>query len=173
MAQTVLVCVKELNTRSRVQISTSLDQFHSYGIHVQFTVLRAIYSRGRRLRPRDRPRSPQRPPPCMCRICTCTSRRARAATCLQRTQSLVMRRSRASSRCMDHAPRAQPPAAAQSTKSLPSLADEQPGDAHAHGSEPTVDCQHAKVLATLPPAAKLAQPPFASKPAECCDWAPR
>ena len=50
MAQTVLVCVKELNTRSRVQISTSLDQFHSYGIHVQFTILRAIYSRERRLR---------------------------------------------------------------------------------------------------------------------------
>ena len=28
------VCVEELDTRSRVQVSTSWDQFHSYDTHV-------------------------------------------------------------------------------------------------------------------------------------------
>ena len=34
MAWMALVCVEELDTRSRVQFSTSWDQFHSYGTHV-------------------------------------------------------------------------------------------------------------------------------------------
>ena len=38
-AQTALVCVRELNTRSRVPFSTSWDQFLSYGIHAEVTVL--------------------------------------------------------------------------------------------------------------------------------------
>ena len=32
--RTALVCVDELDTRSRVQFSTSCDQFHTYGTHV-------------------------------------------------------------------------------------------------------------------------------------------
>ena len=38
VAETALVCVKELSTRSTVTFSTSHDHFHSYRTHVQVTV---------------------------------------------------------------------------------------------------------------------------------------
>ena len=44
-----MVRVEQLNTRSRAHFSTSWDQFHSYGTHVQITVSSAIYG----LRPRE------------------------------------------------------------------------------------------------------------------------
>ena len=44
MVRTALVCVKELDTRSREAFSTSYDHFHSYGMHVEVTVFGAIHA---------------------------------------------------------------------------------------------------------------------------------
>ena len=59
-----------------------------------------------------------------------------------------------------------PPTAAEASKSPFCLVDDSPASARDHGSEPRVECKHANKLATLQQAAKLAQPPFATKPAE-------
>ena len=65
-----------------------------------------------------------------------------------------------------------PPVAAEASKSLFCLVDVSPASARDHGSEPTVECKHANKLATMQQAAKLAQPPFATKPAECSNCTP-
>ena len=65
-----------------------------------------------------------------------------------------------------------PPTAAEVTKSPLCLVNASPASARDHGSEPTVECKHANKLATLQQAAKLAQPPFATKPAECSSCTP-
>ena len=43
--------------------------------------------------------------------------------------------------------------------------------AHAYSTQPAVGLQRAKVLPTLPLAAELVQPSFASLPAECMNRA--
>jgi len=77
-----------------------------------------------------------------------------------------MWRSRAASRWLEHARRARPSAAAKVTKSPPSLANEEPASARDHGSGHTIEYKHADELATWQQAAKLAQRPLATKPAE-------
>ena len=59
-----------------------------------------------------------------------------------------------------------PTVAAEVAKSPFCLVDASPASARDHGSEPTVECKHANKLATMQQAAKLAQPPFATKPAK-------
>ena len=59
-----------------------------------------------------------------------------------------------------------PPAAAEVSKSPLCLVDASPASARDHGSGHMVECKHAKALATMQQAAKLAQPPFATKPAK-------
>ena len=81
-------------------------------------------------------------------------------------QSLSMWRSRAASRWPEHARRARPPAAAEVSKSRLSLVGDKPDDARDRSSEHTDECQRADKLPTLQQAAKLAQPPFATKPAK-------
>ena len=59
-----------------------------------------------------------------------------------------------------------PPAAAKVSKSPLCLVDASPASARDHGSGHMVECKRAETLATMQQAAKLAQPPFATKPAE-------
>jgi hypothetical protein len=87
-------------------------------------------------------------------------------------QSLSMWQSRAASRWPEHARRARPPAAAEATKSPPSLVNEEPASARDHGSGHTVECKHADELPTMQQAAKLAQPRFATKPAKGSNHTP-
>ncbi len=163
-----LVCVKELDTRSRVQFSTSCDQFHSYGTHVQVTVSRSIVSYERRSRPRDLPRSSQRPRRYRCRTCACASRHARKDTAAKRPERFGLSRTRAARRQQDHALRARLAAAAQVAKSPLSLVDAKPSNARDRGSDHTDICRHADELATLLPATKLLQPPSAAEAAKPC-----
>ena len=62
-----------------------------------------------------------------------------------------------------------PPTAAKASKSPFCLVDASPASARDHGSGHMVEFKRAEALATLQQAAKLAQPPFATKPAKCCD----
>ena len=59
-----------------------------------------------------------------------------------------------------------PPVAAEASKSLFCLVDVSPASARDHGSGHMVECKHADKLPTMQRAAKLAQPPFATKPAK-------
>ena len=59
-----------------------------------------------------------------------------------------------------------PPTAAKASKSPFCLVDDSPASARDHGSGHMVECKHANALPTMQQAAKLAQPRFATKPAE-------
>ena len=48
----------------------------------------------------------------------------------------------------------------------------QPAGAHDHSSDQADDCHHADELATLPPAAKLLQPPYAARSSQILRRAP-
>ena len=65
-----------------------------------------------------------------------------------------------------------PPTAAEVSKSPFCLVDASPASARDHGSGHTIECKHSDKLATLQQAAKLAQPPFATKPAEGSNHTP-
>ena len=116
------------------------------------------------MRPRDRPRSSQRPHRYRCRTCACAPRRVRKDTAAKRPKRFRQSRARAAARHN----RAWPAAAAQAAKSPLSLVDDQPASACDHGSDHTDRCQRAEEVPTLLPAAKLLQPPYAAKAAKPC-----
>ena len=118
-----------------------------------------FFTRERRLRPRDRPRSSQRPRRDRCRTCTCAARYARAGRAAKRPKRFRQSRTRAAARHN----RARPAAAAQVTKSQLRLVDDHPASACDHGSDHSDHYQRAEELPTLLPAAKLLQPPSAAK----------
>ena len=76
---------------------------------MQLAVSRSIFAHERRLRPRDRPRSSQRPRRYCYRICTCAARRARKDQAAKRPKRFGLSRSQAAGRWKEHAPRAMPP----------------------------------------------------------------
>ena len=102
----VLVRVEELNTRSRVHFSTSYNQFHLYGTHVQVSVSRSIVRYERLSRPRSVPRSSQRQRRYRYRICACASRHARKDEAEKRPEPWRWWRERPTRRWKDHAMRA-------------------------------------------------------------------
>ena len=135
---------------------------------MQVTVSSEHFTHERRLRPRDRPRSSQRPRRYRCRTCTCATHHARKHRAAKRPERMRQSRTRAAARHRDHAPRAWAAAAAQAAKSPRSLVDEQAGSDRDHGSDHSDHCQRAEELPTLLPAAKLLQPPYAATAAKPC-----
>ena len=87
MVPMVLVCVYELDTRSRVPFSISYDQIHTYGTCVNMSISWSDDGHENRLQPNDRPRSePQRQPPCMRRTIPCAARHGRKDQAMKRVQ---------------------------------------------------------------------------------------
>ena len=162
----VLVCVKELNTRSRVHCSTSWDQFHSYGSHVQVAISRSIFAHDRQLWPCDRSRSSQRPRRHCCRTCTCTARRARKDQAAKGPKRFGLSRTRAAGRWKEHAPRAMAADAVQPTRSPLSRFGAAERRSREHGSDQIHDCQRADKQPTMPLLAKQLQPPSAAQAAK-------
>ena len=161
-----LVCVKELDTRSIVQFSTSWDQFYSYGTHVGPPFPRGAFAHERRLRPRDPPRSSQRPRRYRCRTRTCASRHARKDTAAKRPERFSLSQTRAAGRWKDHAPRALAIDAFQPRRSPLSRFSAAERRSREHGSDHTDVCHHDDTLATLLLATNLLQPPSAAKGAQ-------
>ena len=166
MIPMVLVCVHELDTRSRVPFSTSYDQFHAYGTHVNMSIFSATTGDDSRLQSSDQPRSPQRASPCMRRTVPCAARHGRKAPAMERTQRFAQWRTRAHPRWKDHTPRAAPASAGQNTKSLIGFAHAMPQGACECSSDHTSQKRRAEELAKLPQRAKQLQPPFARQPTE-------
>jgi len=132
----------------------------------------SIFTHERRLRPRDRPRSSQRPHRYRCRTCACAPRRARKDSAAKCPKRFRQSHTRAAARHKDHTPRAWPATAAQVAKSPLSLADDQPASARDDGSDRTDSGQRAEQLLTVLLLAKLLQPPSAAKAAKPCGRAP-
>ena len=168
MVPMVLVCVHELDIRSRVPFSTSYDQFHAYGTHVNMSISWSDDGHESRLQSSDRPRSPQRPPPCMRRTVPCATRHGRKDPAMKRAQRFAQWRTRAHPRWKDYTLRAAPAAAGQNTNSLLGFAHAMPQGACECSSDHTSQQRRAKERAKLPQRAKLLQPPFACQPAESC-----
>ena len=84
---------------------------------MQVAVSRSIFAHERRLRPRDRPRSSQRPRRYCCRTCTCAARRARKDQPAKRPKRFGLSRTRAAGRWKEQAPRAIAADAVQPTRS--------------------------------------------------------
>ena len=164
----VLVCVHELDTRSRVPFSTSYDQVHTYGTYVNMSISWSDDGHESRLQSNDRPRSPQRQPPCMRRTIPCAARHGRKDEAMKRAQRFAQWRTRAYPRWKDHTLQAPPAAAGQNMKSLLGLAHAMPQRACDCRSDHMVQQRRANELAELPQCAKQLQPPFARQPAESC-----
>jgi len=169
MAWMALACVEELSTRSRVHFSTSWDQFYSYGTHAGHRFLAELYrafAHERLLRPRDPPRSSQRPRRYRCRTRTCASRHARKDTAAKRPERFSLSQTRAAGRWKDHAPRALAIDAFQPRRSPLSRFSAAERRSREHGSDHTDVCHHDDTLATLLLATNLLQPPSAAKGAQ-------
>ena len=118
---------------------------------VQVTVSTEHFTHERRLRPRDRPRSSQRPRHYRCRTCACAPDRVRKDTAAKRPKRFRQSRARAAARHN----RAWPAAAAQVAKSQLRLVDDHPASDRDHGSDHSDHCQRAEELSTPLTAANL------------------
>ena len=130
-----------------------------------------LYGRERLSRPRDPPRSSQRPHRNRYRTCTCQVQRARKDQAAKRPKRLRQLRTRAAARRKHHTLQARPAVAAKVAKSPLGLVHAKPIVARDHGSSHTDGCKRAEELATLLLATKLLQPPSAGKAAKPCGGA--
>ena len=158
---------KVLSTIFNILRQVSLIQCTCVGHHISTE----HFTHERRLRPRDRPRSSQRPRHYRCCTCTCAARHARKDRAAKHPERMRQSRTRAAARQTDHALRARLAVTANIAKSPLSLVDAKPIVARDHGSSHTDDCKRAEELATLLLATKLLQPPSAGKAAKPCGGA--
>ena len=86
-------CVEELSIRSIERFGPSRGEFYSYDTHVNMSISWSDDGHESHLQSSDRPRSPQRPSPCMRRTVTCTSRHGRKDPAMKRAQRLAQWRS--------------------------------------------------------------------------------
>ena len=117
-------------------------------------------------RPRDRPRSSQRPRRYCCRTCTCAARRARKDQPAKRPKRFGLSRTRAAGRWKEQAPRAIAADAVQPTRSPLSRFGAAERRSREHGSDQIHDCQRADKQPTMPLLAKQLQPPSAAQAAK-------
>ena len=164
-----LVCVEELSTRSRVHFANilgpvSLIRHTRVGHHFL-----GAFDHERRLRPRNPPRSSQRPRHYRCRTRTCASRHASKDTAAKRPERFGLSQTRAAGRWKDHTPRALAVDAFQPRRSPLSRFSAAERWSREHGSDHTDVCHHTDKLATLLLATNLLQPPSAAKGARSCN----
>ena len=166
MVQTALVCVEELNTRSREPFSTSYDELHTHGTTVHMSILSSRFMRRVQIMPtsclarftgsqchRAYPTDP-------CRARGVGNGKASKHASPMRTARMRSASSWAASRHKSRAHR-------RVTTSSSWLVSTRSAAAHALHTQPAEAAYRAKALTKLLLAAKLEQPPFAGTPAEC------
>ena len=166
MVQTALVCVEELNTRSREPFSTSCDELHTYGTTVHMSICSSRFMRRVQIMPTS----------CLARFTEsqchraystdpCRARGVGNGTASNHANPLGTARMRSTARWA--ASRHEHRARRRITRPSFRLVNTVSAAAHAHHTQPTGATHRAKALATPLLAAKLEQPPFAGTPAEC------
>ena len=161
-----LVCLEELNTRSRVPFSTSYDELHTYGTTVHMSIFSSRFMRRVQIMPTS----------CLARFTgsqchrayptdPCRARGVGNAKASKHANTMLTARMRsasswAASRHESHAHR-------RVTTSSSWLVSTRSAAAHALHTQPAEATHRAKALTKLLLAAKLEQPPFAGTPAEC------
>ena len=172
MVQTALVCVEELNTRSREPFSTSYDELHTHGTTVHMSILSSRFMRRVQIMPTS----------CLARFTgsqchrayptdPCRARGVGNGTASNHANPLGTARMRSTARWA--ASRHEHRARRRITRSSFELVSTLSAAAHAHHTMAADDTHRAKALAKLLLPAKLMQPPFASTCAECSNPALR
>ena len=167
-----MVCLEELNTRSRQPFSTSYDELHTYGTTVHMSILSSRFMRRVQIMPTS----------CLARFTGSQYHRAYPTDpCRARgvgngkasKHASPMRTARMRSASSWAASRHESCAHRRVTTSSSWLVSTRSAAAHALHTQPAEAAHRAKALTKLLLAAKLEQPPFAGTPAECWIRTPR